>query len=241
MTLAASPRAEESLTVMADPSLSLAMSEIARDYARTAKVTVTASYMPPAVQQQQITDGAAADLLLTPLASWIEELKTQGVIDVYSPTPVAKNRLALAGPPGGGLEEVDWEEKFPAARIITLLDRQPGFAVGSPDSLTEGVYAREALQSLGALWYLEPYTLYVKRLEEMFAVVAERGGFGLFFYSTVLDRPGIRVIGLVPEKFHTPIQYYAVVVAGENMSEARKFLDYLKTEPAQIIFRQNGV
>ncbi len=225
---------------MADPSLSVAISEIARNYARDNGVTVTTSYISFKEQQTQLTEGGAADVLITPLPQWVEELKTQGLIDVYSPTPVAKNRLALVGPVDSPLE-IDWNGKFPTARIINLIGGEPGFVVGNPDTLPEGVYARETLRTLGAAEYLEPYTLYPKQLSEMFGMVINQKAYGLFFASSISERDDMRVISVVPENLHKPIQYYAVVIAGENMTPARTFLEYLKTEAAQSIFREDGL
>lgn len=228
------------VSVMADRSLNVAITEIARSYARKAGTVVNTSYQPPQVQQEQITEGAAADIVITPLLQWIEELKTQGLVDVYSLTPVAKNRMALVGPVDSTLQ-ASWDEHFPTAAIIQSMHGEPGFAVGNPAILPEGSYARETLHSLGVADDLEPYTLYVKQLEQMFEVVGKQGGYGLFFYSSVLGRSDVRIIELVPENLHRPIQYYAVVVAGENMEKARKFLEYLKSPAAQQIFRDNGL
>lgn len=230
----------QSITVMADPSLSVAVSQIARNYSRRMGVTVTTSYLPASVQQAQITEGAAADVLITPLPQWMEELKMQGLIDVYSPTPVAKNRLALIGPADSTLE-IRWEQRFPVAKIIRLIGGDPGFVIGNPESLPEGAYAKEALHSMEAAADLEPYTLYMKRLEDIFERVRTHGAYGLVFYSNALGQDHIRIIDMLPETLHRPIQYYAMVIAGENMSAARPFLDYLKSDAAQKVFRDNGL
>src|SRR4029077_20107524 len=85
----------KSVTVMADGSMSLAIAEIARDYSRDEQIIVNTSFALPKAQEAQITEGAAADVLITPKQAWIDELKTRGLIDIHSPTSVARNRLAL--------------------------------------------------------------------------------------------------------------------------------------------------
>lgn len=234
-------RALDSVTVMADPSLSVAITKVAREYSRDRGRIVTISCLPFKMQQEQLTEGGAADVLITPLSQWVDELKTQGLIDVYSPTIVAKTRLALVGPLDGALT-IDWSKKpFPVAVIIKNIGAEPGFVVGNPENLPEGIYAMEALRMLDAAQYLEPYTLYPKRIEDMFELVINRKAYGIFFYSSLINRSDVKNIGLLPERLHQPIQYYAVVIAGENMDAARKFLEYLKSDRSQKIFRDNGL
>ena len=112
--------------------------------------------------------------------------------------------------------------------------------VGNPGTLMVGVYGKEALRNLHAADDLEPYTLYIKQLDQMFEMVTKQQAYGIFFYSSTISHPGLRVLDLLPEKSYQPIHYYAVVVAGDNMNEARKFLEYLKSPDARKVLRENG-
>lgn len=227
------------VTVMADNSLSIAMTALARDYSKNNNAVVNSSFASSATQQEQISEGGAADILITPKLPWIEDLKTQGLVDVYSQTPIARNRIALVAPVASPLQ-VKIEEGFPTAQLIQQFGWEPGFVIGSPDALEEGTFSKEALRNVGAAGDLEEYTLYVKRLDQMFDMVANHGMYGLFFYSSTVGKAGIRVLDLLPENTHKPIEYNAVVIAGDNMDEARKFLEYLKSDNAKEILRDNG-
>lgn len=234
-----SAAAISSVNVMADNSLSVAMSEIARGYARENAVIVNASFALASVQQQLITEGEAADILITPRAKWIEELKMQGLIDVSSQTPIATGQLALVGPPGSPLA-VDLSQQFPVGRMIMEMDYEPGFVVGHPETQSESMYVREALHTLNVAGDLEPYTLYIKQPSQMLEMIRDRQSYGVFLYSEVKDRPDVRVLDVFPKDTHASIQYYAVVIAGENMIQARKFLEYLQSAGAKRILRQSG-
>jgi molybdate transport system substrate-binding protein len=219
--------------------MSMAVSEIARNYTRDRQVGVNASFAPATMQQAQINEGADADILITPLEPWIEQLKLQGLVDIHSQSVVATNRLALVGPADSTLS-YDPAQGFPANAIIRQLGGEPGFVIGNPETLTEGVYGKESLRKLGVAADLEPYTLYIKQLDSMFDMVDKHQAYGLFFYSSTIGRDGLRVLGLLPETAHRPINYYAVVIAGSNMDEARKFVDYLRSSAARRVFRDNG-
>lgn len=240
LLLSAAPaHAIGSVTVMADTSAGIAIAEIARDYSRARQVVVNTSFALPKAQEAQITEGGAADILITRDQPWIEQLKTQGLVDIYSQTLVARNQLALVGPVGSPLK-IDWKTIFPVADFIQAMGGEPNLLVGNPETLAEGIYGKDALRSLGIADDLEPYTLYIKRRSDMFDMVRQHGSYGLFFYSSALGQPGTQVIGVLPEATHKPIQYYAVVIAGENMDEARKFMSYLKSPAARKILRDSG-
>lgn len=227
------------VTVMADHSLSLVVSEIARNYSREKQAMVNTSFVPQKIQQAQISEGAAADILITSKSEWIDELKLQGLIDIHSQTKLARDRMVLIGPvdtqvtsPGAG--------NFPTVDIIKAGGGEPVFVMGNPEALMEGVYAKEALRNLDAADDMEPYTLYVKRLDEMLGMVKQQKFFGICFKNAVIGRGDIKIIDTIPEAAHKPVVYYAAVIASDNMDEARNFLEYLKSNEVSKLFLKYG-
>ena len=228
-----------SITVMADNSMSIAMVEQARDYSREQQIVVNTSFAAPVAQETQITEGGAADILITPKQSWIDQLKMQGLIDVHSQTEVAKNQLALVGPPDSPLS-AKLSKNFPTAALIRQMEGEPAFVVGNPETQMSGIYGKEALRNLDVADDLEPYTLYIKQADQMFDMVSKQHAYGIFLNSSVVGRDDVTVLDLFPKNSYRPITYYAVVIGGDNMNEARKFLQYLKSADAKKIFSRNG-
>jgi molybdate transport system substrate-binding protein len=228
------------VTVMADHSLGLVVSEIARNYSREKKAIVNNSFAPQNIQQAQISEGASADILITSKGEWIDELKLQGLIDIHSQTRLARDRLALIGPADTDVVSAG-AGRFPTVAIIKAGGGQPVFVLANPETLTEGAYAKEALRSLGAAEDLEAYTLYVKRMDEMLDMVSAQNAYGICFYSSVAARTDIKIIDKLPEASHKPIIYQAVVIASDNMDEARNFLEYLKSNEVAKILSRHGL
>ncbi len=229
-----------SLTVMADNSMSLAVAQIARNYSAQRGVVVSTSFSTQGAQEAQITEGSSVDILITSQGAWVEQLKTRGLIDIYSPTVIAKNQLVLAGPLKSTISFGPKSTALPTAEIINAIGGEPGFVVANPEALMEGGYSKEALHTLDPGDYLAPYTLFIKEPGQMFDMVANHDAYGLFLYSSTIRHAGVKVIGRLPENSYHPIQYVAVVIAGENMDGARLFLEYLKTPQARAILRENG-
>lgn len=227
------------VTVMADHSLSLAVAEIARNYSRSKQAVVNSSFVPQKIQQEQISEGAAADILITSKEGWIDELKLQGLIDIHSQTRFARDRLVLIGSTESNIVSLG-SGRFPTVDIMKSGNGEPIFILGNPESLMEGVYAKEAMRSLGASDDLEPYTLYVKRLDEMLDMVVKQQAFGVCFYSSTVGRVDLKIIDILPESAHKPIVYNAVVIASDNMDEARKFLEYLKSTEVRKLLPKYG-
>lgn len=231
--------AQGTVTVMADDNLSIVIPDVARHYSRDRGITVNTSFASSNEQAAQILGGGSADILITPKQGWIDELKTQGLIDIYSETPVLKDRLALAGPASSPLN-IRLSQAFPTAQLINQMGWEPAFVVANPETLLEGAFSKEALRRMHAAEDLEEYTLYIKDRKLMFDAVINLGAYGVFLYSSTIARPGVRILDVFPEDTHPPIQYSAVVIAGDNMDEARKFLDYLKSSDAKLVFADNG-
>lgn len=247
------------VTVMADSSMSVAVAKIARDYSRKNKTVVSSSFASQKIQQAQISEGAEADILITTKSAWIDELKLQGLVDFSSQTLLARNSLVLIGAVDSELaleKSGQKSNKFPTVAIINSgvssgisydansdtesSGIEPMFVVANPESLAEGSYSKESLRKLGASGDLEPYTLYVNQEEQIFDIVAKKKAFALCFASSVYRRNDVKIIDTMPEESYQPIKYYAVVIAGDNMNEARKFLQYLKTKEAKEILANSG-
>lgn len=229
-----------SITVLADNTMNVAMTELAREYSRTSHVIVNASFATSQEQEKQIFEGGAADILVTPNAKWIDALRMRGVVDVHSGAPVAHNRLVLVGPVNSPLQ-VSLAKAFPTAAIIEQMASEPNFVIGNPQTQAAGIYGKEALRNMGVLGEMEPYTLYIKPTAEMLEMVTKQHAYGIFLYSTVVGKEGVKILDTFPGHTHQPVVYYAVVIAGENMDEARKFVSYLNSTEAQKILGANGL
>ncbi len=233
-------QALSSLTILADNSASIAVSKLARDYARQQNISVTTSYTDRREQVLQIQEGAAADVLITSDARWIEDLQTQGLIDIYSKMEFGRGRMALVGPASSDIT-LKLTNNFMAAPLVHAMNSEPLLLIGNPEYVPEGKFARESLRSVGALDVLEPYTLYLKSMDEMIEQVTTRGAFTVMLYAQALLLEDAKVVDVFSESGHSPIMYYAVVVAGDNMEAARHFMVFLASTPARNIIRNSGM
>ena len=226
------------ISVIADSSLALPVTKIIQQYSTDKHQAVVASYVPVNQQEEAVFEGVGYDVLITARPKLLEELKQQGLVDIYTEAEVAKNRLVLAASDTNNFQ-ASLAEQFSLADIITGFGWQPGLVVGNPETLLEGSIAREVLRNYGVIADLEEYTMYEKDLSEIVNMIREEGTLGLLYQSDAKAHKGLRVVDTVPEHTHKPITYVAVVLAGDRMDQSREFVDYLTKRRSKNIFQKH--
>jgi molybdate transport system substrate-binding protein len=228
------------ITVLADPSLSLVLPHLMREYNRTNPyVSLSVTFNASENQVRDIAEGEPGDLLITVNYDLVRQMRQQGLVDVYSLTSLMRNELILAGP-AETERKVDITENTPLAALLKEWEPNLLLVMGDESRLFEGVLARQALGTLGALEELNPYISSLRNGWQMLAMIRTNGAYAILYRSAIAKATDIKTIGTFPASLHDPIVYYAMVVAGENMTESRRFLDYMKTPQAQAIFRNYG-
>lgn len=225
--------------VLADPSLTIPLTLIARDYSRQHNVSVSASFANTQKQIQTIEDGLEADVFITSRASTLRNLKNRGLVDVHSQTPITKNRLALVTYADNKLDLI-MIPRLPLASILERIDPGFSFVLGHPDYQISGIYGVEALTRFEIASELEPYFVFIQSPIEMQETIAKKGGYGIVLRTDAARNKQLKILGIFPESSHSPITYQAVAVAGENMNPARDFIAYLASAHAQGIFAAQG-
>jgi molybdate transport system substrate-binding protein len=132
----------------------------------------------------------------------------------------------------------------PEANLALLLEgKEPNafFAVGDPEYVAQGEFAKEALTELELYNQLEPFFVFLRDEYQVMNTISKFEVYGITYLTEVTKNPKLKVIDIFPDSSHDPIYYDAVVVAGENMPPARKFVEYLAQPEAQAIFVKHGL
>ena len=116
------------------------------------------------------------------------------------------------------------------------------FAIGNPDTVPAGVYAKEALIKLGEWKTLEPKFVFGKDVRQVLTFVetgnAERG---IVFTSDAHSSDKVEVILEIDPALHSSAVYPgAIITATKQPKAAMAFLDYMKTPQVQEILLNHG-
>jgi molybdate transport system substrate-binding protein len=232
-------RNKGTITIMADPSITVPLTLIARQFSYEKHMPVSVEFASTKEQIEKIEQGAEANVLISAKPLWIKRMQQGGLIDVYSRTNIAANQLVIIGPLGSQSSQTATE----GTQLLKLLPiKKPDFqfGIGDPEYLAEGTYSLESVGMLDIEEDLEPHYTIFRSMSELSKSVANYNLYGMMYASDTLLYPRISKVMTLPESSHSPIIYQAVVVAGEYMNEAREFLKYLKQPKAQNYFKQAG-
>lgn len=220
-----------SFTVLAEPTLTLPLSEITRVYSVRKRLSILTEFANSKSHAFKIQEGESGDVLITSMPDTIYELKQRGLIDVFTQSTVATNRLMLVSKPG--------EDTGSKIAIIKSLEKRP-VLLASPDNYIEGVYGRLTFNYLFSR-QLPPTDPHVyTNSQALYDAIRHGEGVGIVLETEALRTEGLECTIPLADNSYPPIVYQAVVIAGESMPQARDFLTFLKSEEAQEIFANYG-
>jgi molybdate transport system substrate-binding protein len=163
-------------------------------------------------------------------------LADAGALETVGSVALLGNRLTLVTPRNrtAGIDLIA------GAPLLEFLGDQR-LAVGDPDHVPAGLYAKSALQSMG-LWTAVHGKLVRSANVRAALVLVERGevAAGIVYESDAKSSDNVRMSGFFPKASHPPIVYPASIIAGRTEPAIKRYLTYLRSEEAQRIFRAHG-
>ncbi len=229
-----------SISLMADASLITPISIIAREFSREKHVPVALEFGSTKEQVDKILGGAEANVFISVQPLWIKKLQDNGLIDVYSRTNIARNTLVVAAPLYVSSFDLSLKRKKQNKKYFPLGDEEFKFGFADAQLLAEGNYLIESMNMLELDNEMKMHYSLFKDMFSMAHAIEEFGFYGAMFKSDTYLHPKLHAVSTFPDNAHNPITYQAVVVAGEHMDEARRFIAYLKTSEAKAIFNRYG-
>lgn len=195
--------------------------------------TVTATYDGSGKLQQQIEQGLDADIFLSAAEKQMDALNGEGLIKTDSIIKLLENQIVLIVPKGS-------EDGY---KTFTDIQKAPVIAIGDPDSVPAGQYAKEALVHLGLYDTLKSRFSLGTNVTEVLNWVAEKSADAGIVYATdaaTTDR--VTVIAAAPKgSLSKPVYYPAAVLAhSKNQAGAALFLEFLKSSDASKAFTTYG-
>lgn len=183
--------------------------------------------------QQQIEEGAPADLFISAGQKQVDALEEKGLIDKDTRVNLLENKVVLIVPRDSKLELTSFDD---VAR-----DDVKMIAIGE-SSVPVGQYAEEIFKHLGIWDEVKAKANYGQDVRNVLAWVEEdQADCGVVYATDAAITDKVRVVCEAPEGSHKPVIYPACVLKDARQPEAAKrFLAFLKTEKAAGIFEKFG-
>lgn len=186
--------------------------------------------------RKRVQDGAPLDVVVFAAVEPVEQLIRSGHVIADSRVVVAQNRLALIGPKGG--PPLRWSS-------IEKLGGDEKLAIGNPDVVPAGNYARLALQALGKWDAVAGRLVYGGDVSAVLAYV-RRGevAAGVVYMSEVRNIDGVVVLEEAEGEWVPRIDVVAGatkdVAGASHAGPSRSFVEFLASGEAREIFRAHG-
>jgi molybdate transport system substrate-binding protein len=227
-------QANTTLLVSAAASLQDALAEIKPLYAQTKRnVSINYNFGASGALQQQIVQGAPADIFFSAATKQMNALQEKNLILTDTRPNLLTNRLVLIVPRNSS--------SITSFRDLTS-SKVKRIAVGEFRSVPVGQYSQEVFKNLGILSQITPKLVLGNNVRNVLAAVESGNADAGVVYTTdakISDQ--VKVVATAPENLHSPIVYpIAVLRSSKNNSAAREYIQFLSSNQARGVFQKYG-
>lgn len=225
--------ADNNVFIFSAASLTDAMTEIAQEFeAKYPEIDLKLNFASSGALQKQIEQGAPADYFISAGIRQMDALEADALIT--NRINLLKNRMVVAG-------ILELEDK-----ILEMDDLSKAIvkyiAVGMPESVPAGHYAKESLEYFGLWDNLQEKIVLTKDVRQALTYVETGNSDLAIVYSSdaaVLNTG--KVLIEIPAEAHSPIIYPAAVIKdSDKQEEALLFREFLMTDQSHQIFKEYG-
>lgn len=196
-------------------------------------ITIQGTYDSSGKLQTQIEEGAPVDLFFSAAAKQMNALKDEGKIADGSITNLLENKIVFIVPKG---DEGNYSSFEDIAKADTI-------ALGDPESVPVGQYAKEALTNLKLWDAVSAKTSFGTNVTEVLNWVSEGSAkAGIVYATDAAQKPdSVVVVAEAPAGSVKPAVYpIGIIKDCPNPDGAKKFADFLKSDEAIQVFVKNG-
>ena len=203
------------------------------------EITVEGTYASSGDLQQQIESGLDADVFFSAATSNMDTLAEEKLIDEDTVVDLLKNNVVLITPKDSKLGIKSFKD-------ITKADT---IAIGDPESVPAGKYAKEILTNLDVYNKVEKKASLGASVTEVLSWVAEGSADAGIVYATDAqtentngDDKEVEIVATAEDSMmQTPVIYpVGTVSSSAHKDEAKAFEDFLQTDEAKAILEKAG-
>ena len=222
------------LIVSVPASLQDAMKAIEPLYTKqTPNISITYNFGSSGSLQQQIQQGAPVDIFISAAPKQMHALESKGLLLEETRQNILKNQMVLVSP----------QEQIYISNFQQLNSNQiTKVAMGYPESVPAGEYAKQVLTSFNLFHRLKPKFVFAKDVRQVLYYV-ETGNVdaGLVYATDAKLSNKVKLVAIAPPDSYSPIIYpVAVLKDSQNSDDAKQFVKFLMSDSAKQVFESYG-
>jgi molybdate transport system substrate-binding protein len=221
----------EEITVLAAASLTDALEEIAKAWARATGNAVVLNLGSSNDLARQIRAGAPADVFLSADPAQMDGLERDGLVRAADRVDLLSNTLVVVVPASS-------PARVEAPSDLTFMKH---LALADPQAVPAGVYARAWLESVGLWARVEGQVIPTLNVRAALAAVeSEHAEAGIVYKTDALVSKRVRVAYEVPRAAGPAIVYPLARVATSSKKASASFVAHLQSPAAREVFVRFG-
>jgi molybdate transport system substrate-binding protein len=232
MLLTACQEQKTEITISAASSLTDVLEDVAIRYEeKHPNIDVLINTGGSGALGQQLKQGAPVDVFISASSDVFERLVKEEIIDSKESVELFTNEIVL-------IEHVDQLEEEHA----TDLSEYRNIAIGTPETVPAGKYAKQSLQAKGQYEQVKDRFVYAKDVRQVLHYVETKNvDAGIVYLTDAMQSTKVKVNQHIELSGYEPIIYPAgVIKATEHRKQALDFLAFLQQEEIQAIYKEYG-
>ncbi len=204
MLLVGCKPAEQDRPVMLFAAASTAelVADLVAKFEQASGIRVQCNVASSSTLARQIENGAACDLFISANPQWLDYLAKRGCLADDSWQVLFSNALVIIVSSDSAVS-IDIESGFPIGEAVA-----GRWALGDPDHVPAGIYAREALIHMGWWDQLKDRIVPCMDVRSALAMVETgQANAGIVYATDAAMSSKVRVVGTLRADSHTPIRY----------------------------------
>src|SRR5215471_3480090 len=224
---------DKTITVFAAASLKNALDDVDTAFTKQSGIEVVVSYGASSALAKQIEQGAPADVFASADLQWMDHcVHKKGATRVN----LLGNKLVLIAAKDTKIDRVTIGPDFDLAKLAG----DGRVATGDVREVPVGLYAKAALERLGAWAAVEPKMVMAENVRLALSMVAHgEAPLGIVYETDANIEPAVKVIGVFPDNTDDPI-IYPVALTANAKSDAVQYLSFLRKQTAKSVFEKYG-
>ncbi len=224
----------EPVTVFAAASTQQAVDTVLATCKKQIGIECRAVFAASSTLARQIASGAPADIFISANQKWMRYLSDNAFILSESTRTLAQNKLVVIAPTSSAMTISNADD------LIHWLS-QDRVALGDPAHVPAGIYAKQALTSLGAWDQLQAKTLRMPHVRAALAVVARgEANAGIVYATDAVVSSDVKIVYTFAASTHDPIDYPVALVKGRDSAAAKRVFALFSSQQGRSAFQKAG-
>jgi molybdate transport system substrate-binding protein len=234
--LGAPTQADEPILVYAAASMTNVVEEIVGLCGSVQPVSIKTSFAASSVLAKQIEHGAEAAVFLSANSAWMDYLEHRDMLANDTRHRLAGNSLVIIAPASSPPPE-----NLVPVKVLATLPAGGRVAMGDPDHVPAGIYAKAALEHIHAWEGIRERVARTANVRAALALV-ETGAvsLGIVYATDALASRRVRVVAGFPPESNPPIVYETALLREHDTPAARRLYACMRGAGAARILERHG-